>query len=97
MLIYSGKSAKKCIIYLQGIDVTVFDPWVDVAAVKRRYGISVVSSAPESLEGRFDAVILAVAHKQFEGIDARKFLRIPNGVIYDVKGVLPREQVDARL
>ena len=44
----------------------------------------------------FDAIINAVAHKQFANIDLRS-LCVENGVIYDVKGILPKEIIDARL
>lgn len=44
----------------------------------------------------YDAIILAVAHKDFLSIDLKSLLK-PNGVIYDVKGVLPKDVIDARL
>jgi UDP-N-acetyl-D-galactosamine dehydrogenase len=56
------------------------------------YGITVHNELPK---GDFGAAVLAVAHKEFELLNVRKF--IGNGIIYDVKGVLPKEQVDARL
>ena len=43
-----------------------------------------------------DAVILAVAHKEFLNMDVKNLIK-ENGVVYDVKGILPREIVDARL
>ena len=47
---------------------------------------------------KYDAIILGVAHKQFEDLDIRGLLTDnENGVVYDVKGILPREIVDARL
>ena len=47
-------------------------------------------------QGQFDAVILAVAHKEFLEMDVKAFAK-ENGVIFDVKGILPREIVDGRL
>lgn len=44
----------------------------------------------------YDAVVLAVAHQEFLDMDVKKLVK-PNGVVYDVKGVLPREIVDGRL
>ena len=70
------------------------DPWADCAKVEREYGISIVPSIAES--EKFDAVILAVSHKEFADTDWRKHLS-EHGVIYDVKGALEREQVDGRL
>ena len=46
----------------------------------------------------YDAVLLAVAHKEFLSIDVRKLLRNQStGVVYDIKSVLKREEVDGRL
>ena len=74
-------------------NITVYDPWANRDAVRREYGIEVTAEAPQD---RFDAVILAVAHKEFQTLDVRSFLK-ENGIVYDVKGVLPREVIDARL
>ena len=77
-------------------NIIVYDPWADPARVEKEYGIKIESSElkVESLE--FDAIILAVAHNQFKEMDVKSLLK-PNGVIYDVKGVLPREIIDGRL
>ena len=45
----------------------------------------------------YDAVILAVAHKEFADVNVRKFLKNNFGVVYDVKGLLDRELIDGRL
>jgi UDP-N-acetyl-D-galactosamine dehydrogenase len=45
--------------------------------------------------GNYAAVILAVAHKKFLDFDIRTLT--PNGVLFDVKGILPRNIVDSRL
>ena len=74
-------------------NITVCDPWAASDRVKKEYGIDVVSEVPA---GRFDAVILAVAHKEFLDLDVRSLVR-DGGVVYDVKGVLDRKAVDARL
>ena len=74
-------------------NITVYDPWADAAAVRREYGLEIVNELPE---GGFDAVILAVAHSAFLGLDVKSLVS-GGGVIYDVKGVLPREIVDGRL
>lgn len=79
-------------------DITVFDPWADPRRVEEEYGIRIRHTGLESLHGRFDAVILGVAHEAFQGVDVRKFLQNPSeGVVYDVKGVLPKDAIDARL
>ena len=77
-------------------NLTVYDPWANPAAVKHEYGIDVVNTLPEG--EKYDAVILGVAHNQFKDLDIRGLLADKeNGVLYDVKGILPREIIDARL
>lgn len=74
-------------------NISVYDPWANTAAVKHEYGIDVTNTLPTE---KFDAVVLGVAHKQFKELDVRSLVR-DGGVIYDVKGVLPRAIVDGRL
>ena len=74
-------------------NITVYDPWANVESVRHEYGIEVTNSLPS---GSFDAVILAVAHKEFLDLDVAALVA-PGGVVYDVKGVLPRDVVCARL
>lgn len=79
-------------------DITVYDPWANPKAVEDEYGIKVVSNCPESFYGQYDAVIVGVAHREFLTLNPRNFLADPSaGVVYDVKGSVPRELVDARL
>ncbi|ADV44128.1 nucleotide sugar dehydrogenase [Bacteroides helcogenes] len=78
-------------------NITVYDPWADADRVKYEYGVNLSANSFDSLKGKFDAVVLAVAHKEFVSIDIRSFLKDKNGVVYDVKGVLNREVVDGRL
>ena len=54
------------------------------------------AGAAGAAAGKYDAIILAVAHNQFKDLNYKALLA-PNGIIYDVKGFLPRELVDARL
>tara|TARA_Y100001958_G_scaffold98184_1_gene67835 strand:- start:23988 stop:25274 length:1287 start_codon:yes stop_codon:yes gene_type:complete len=74
------------------IQVDVYDPWVDPNEVKCDYDIEVNTKLPS---GPFDAVILAVAHKEFLSLDIKSIA--PNGIIYDVKGILPKKDIDSRL
>ncbi len=75
-------------------NIIIYDPWADYKDVKREYGIDIVNKLPKE---KFDAIIVAVAHKDFVRLDMRALLNTENGVIYDVKGVLPRNIVDGRL
>lgn len=74
------------------IQVEVYDPWINPEEVKNEFGINVNINKPKD---HFAAVILAVAHKEFLDMDIKSFS--PNGVIFDVKGILPKEIVNARL
>jgi UDP-N-acetyl-D-galactosamine dehydrogenase len=75
-----------------GCTVEVYDPWANFEEVKHEYGISLISNP----SGSYDAVILAVSHEQFKTMDI-KSLSNGHGVIYDIKGLLPKELVDGRL
>ena len=75
-------------------NITIYDPWANVDHVKHEYGIDIVSELTEN--EKYDVVILGVAHKQFLELDV-KSLVVEGGVIYDVKGLLPRNIVDGRL
>ena len=77
-------------------NITIYDPWADADHVREEYGITINSQFSILNSQLYDAVILAVAHKEFLNLDIRSLLN-PNGVIYDVKGILPRDIVDARL
>jgi len=79
----------------QGIAVDIYDPNADATEVMHEYGLPLHKNM-DQLQQPYDAVILAVAHKEFLGIDWRSKL-LENGVLYDVKGVLHPDLVDARL
>lgn len=79
-------------------NITVYDPWANPESVTHEYNIQLTGEKLEDLVNSFDAVILAVAHKQFQNMDIRSFLKdSQKGVVYDVKGVLDRNLIDARL
>jgi UDP-N-acetyl-D-galactosamine dehydrogenase len=76
--------------------VDVHDPWVSVADAEHEYAVTPVTR-PQN--GEYDAVIIAVGHREFVAMGAegiRAFCK-PTSVVYDVKYVLPREAVDGRL
>ncbi|MEI2741791.1 MAG: Vi polysaccharide biosynthesis UDP-N-acetylglucosamine C-6 dehydrogenase TviB [Candidatus Competibacter sp.] len=76
--------------------VDVYDPWVDAREAQHEYDIELVQE-PEA--GHYDAVILAVAHQQFQemGTERIRALGKPNSVLFDVKYVFPSDAVDGRL
>ena len=73
--------------------VDVHDPWVSAEEAKHEYGLDLVA---EPQAGQYDAVILAVAHRQFteRGADGVRALGKPGAVVFDVKRALPRHAVD---
>lgn len=76
------------------LDITIFDPWANPAIAKREYGLDVVNKLSE--DEKFDAVIAAVAHREFKDLDITSVLK-PNHVVFDVKATRNRAEVDARL
>lgn len=79
-------------------NITVLDPWANVARVEHEYGITLTDETLSDLRGTQDAVVLCVAHDEFKSLDLRELLRNPEcGVVYDVKAVAERGQVDGRL
>lgn len=77
-------------------NITVYDPWANPDKVTAEYGISITSSLSSLTPHCYDAVILAVSHDAFKTLDIQNLVK-ENGVIYDVKGVLPRDIIDSRL
>lgn len=74
-------------------NVTIYDPWANPEIVRREYGVEVTNQLPSE---KYDAVILAVAHKEFEKLSVRD-LTTDKGVVYDVKGFLKSNECDAKL
>ncbi len=79
-----------------GAEVDVYDPWVDADEARHEYGISPVEQ-PEP--GKYDAVLLAVAHDEFKELGLKKIRSFgkPDCILYDIKYVLPSADVDERL
>jgi UDP-N-acetyl-D-galactosamine dehydrogenase len=76
------------------INVDIYDPWADKDEVKKEYDVEISATYDEAK--KYDAVILAVAHKQFKDFDFKKQKR--NGaIIYDVKNFVDRDVADGRL
>jgi len=77
-------------------NVAVYDPWVNSEEAMKEYGITPIDQPKAS---HYDAIILAVAHKQFValGNDAIRAFGKPGHILYDIKSVFPKNSVDARL
>jgi UDP-N-acetyl-D-galactosamine dehydrogenase len=74
-------------------NVDVYDPWAEKDKVKHEYGLDLQTQLNDK---SYDAIVLAVAHKQFKELDIKKFAH-QSTVIYDVKGVLPLNVITDRL
>jgi UDP-N-acetyl-D-glucosamine/UDP-N-acetyl-D-galactosamine dehydrogenase len=75
-------------------NITIFDPWAKVEEVKHEYGLDIVSRLSEK---KYEAIILAVAHNEFISLNFAGLKSTSNAVVFDVKGILPKDIVDERL
>ncbi len=79
------------------VAVDVFDPWINLAEAEHEYGLRCLAQLPQP--GQYSAIILAVGHNEFVelGAEGIRALGKDRSVVFDVKGILPRDTVDARL
>jgi UDP-N-acetyl-D-galactosamine dehydrogenase len=77
------------------VQVDIYDPWANPDEVMAEYGVKTVQDLPAT-QSQYNAVILAVAHKQFS-YDIIKKLCSDHCVLFDVKAHLNKDLVDARL
>jgi len=75
-----------------GTSVAIYDPWANPEEVKHEYNLDTVTELPDA---KYDAIVLTVAHNEYKTIDLKSLLT-PNGILYDVKGIL-EEEVHGRL
>jgi len=77
--------------------VDVWDPWVDTGAARAEFGLDLLEAAP--VAGSYDAVLLAVPHREFTGMgaDAVRALGREGAVFFDLKGTFGRDENDGRL
>lgn len=86
------------IIELQdyGVQVDCYDPWVNSDEAEHEYNLKLITTAEE---GKYDAIVMAVAHKQFADMGVKQIRAFgkPLQVLYDLKYLLPADQSDLRL
>jgi UDP-N-acetyl-D-glucosamine/UDP-N-acetyl-D-galactosamine dehydrogenase len=75
-----------------GMQVEVYDPWASAGEVQEEYGIPLIDSP----EGKYEGVLLAVAHDDFKAMTLANFSN-PDSVLFDLKSTLPKDSVDSRL
>jgi len=76
-----------------GCKVDIYDPWADSHEVKEEYGVEMISRLGKD----YNAIINAVAHNEFKKLDIKKLKKDKNAVVYDVKAILDKKEIDGRL
>ncbi|PVH25624.1 nucleotide sugar dehydrogenase [Sphingobacterium corticibacter] len=79
-----------------GVQTDIVDPWASREEVQHEYGLRLKSMEDVLQSGAYDAVIMAVSHHEFLKLDLKNFCK-ERVVVFDIKGVLDRAIVDARL
>jgi UDP-N-acetyl-D-glucosamine/UDP-N-acetyl-D-galactosamine dehydrogenase len=76
--------------------VDIYDPWADPVEAQHEYGLSLID---QPVPGTYDAIIICVGHEKFREMGATgiRALGKINSVLFDVKHILPKDTVDARL
>jgi UDP-N-acetyl-D-galactosamine dehydrogenase len=77
-------------------DYDVYDPWADPAEVKREYNVTTLNQSAQ-LKESYDAIIVAVSHREFLELDYVTLKRTNNSIVYDIKGMLDNSIVNGRL
>ncbi|AFU98970.1 Vi polysaccharide biosynthesis UDP-N-acetylglucosamine C-6 dehydrogenase TviB [Simiduia agarivorans] len=77
-------------------DIDIYDPWVDPAEAEHEYGLTMLET-PQA--NNYDAIIICVGHQQFRDMGAADIRKLgkSSSVLFDVKHILPKDEVDGRL
>ena len=76
-----------------GLEVDIYDYEANTIEVKHKFGIKLLNEIRE----KYDGILLAVAHNKFSMIDIQSLKKNSGSIVFDLKGFLPREQVNSRL
>ena len=76
-----------------GLIVDIYDYEANSIELKQEYGIQLLDEIKE----KYDGILLAVSHNKFSKIDIDSLKKDSESVVYDLKGFLPRNQVNSRL
>jgi len=77
-------------------DLTVYDPWAKPNEVFHEYGFETLAEIDAVNQKQYNAIILAVGHKEFKDLDLAA-IKAKDCIVYDVKGFLDTKEIDARL
>ena len=78
------------------LKVDIFDPWASPEEVMHEYNVNTFKEYSSISKNKYDAIILAVSHKEFLTLNFKDLLK-ENAVLYDIKSIIPITQIDARL
>ena len=76
-----------------GTNITIYDPWANEEEVLHEYGMISSKKIPDT---KFDAIVLTVAHREFESLNIKQ-LKLEKAIVYDVKNALSRDKRDLSL
>ena len=76
-----------------GVQISIYDPWANEEEVKREYDLVSKQEVPKQ---QFDAIVLTVAHREFESLNIKQ-LKSEKAVVYDVKNTISRDNRDSSL
>ncbi|HAQ60771.1 TPA: Vi polysaccharide biosynthesis UDP-N-acetylglucosamine C-6 dehydrogenase TviB [Candidatus Delongbacteria bacterium] len=76
-----------------GCNVDIYDPWADKHEVKEEYGVDIIAKPGKE----YDTIVAAVAHNEFKKLDLKKLKKDKYSVVYDVKNILNKNEIDGRL
>lgn len=77
-----------------GVNIDVYDPWAEMKEVKEEYGIQLIEQLDKK---RYNGIILAVAHQEFLKLNIDNIKIDASSIVFDVKAILPKNQITARL
>ena len=76
----------------KGVSCSVHDSFANHTEVQNKFAIKLISKFD-----KYDAIILAVSHDNYKSLEFQKLKKTKESVIYDVKSILDRKIIDARL
>lgn len=84
--------------FLSGFEAhcEIYDPWADPDEVEQEYNVRTIKNL-DGLTGNYDAIIVAVGHKEFFNLDYNQLRKNNSSVIYDIKGILDKDVINGRL
>lgn len=74
----------------------IYDTWANTDDVFLEYGVNICNENAE-LKGKYDAIIVAVAHAEFKTLELNNLKKNDKSIIYDLKGILSANEIDGRL